>query len=369
MRRTSKALIGLLVAGLAAGAGAWAVERGSQASATTASTAPATATATITRTDVVATEQDAGTLGFDQPRTVNAGLQGTITGLPEPGTVVRRGQALYAVNLQPVTLFYGPVPASRTLSEGVSDGPDVKELEQNLAALGDDPDHAMTIDDHFSAATASAVDRWQEALGRTQTGTVAPGDAVFLPGAVRIATHHAELGDQVGPGRPLTDVTSTTRIATVNLPADDAAIASVGGKVTLELPSGTTTRGTVTKIGKVATVPPPSGNQAGTAAAATSSATIPVTIRVDDQKATGSLDQAPVTVDFTKQVARHALAVPVTALVTLAQGGFAVDVVEGAAIRRVPVQTGLFATSGQGTGLVAISGSGIAAGERVVVPQ
>jgi len=78
MRGTSKALIGLLVAGLAVGAGAWAVERGNQASATTASTAPATATATITRTDVVATEQDSAWI---HRRGFRGGGRGVIDGL------------------------------------------------------------------------------------------------------------------------------------------------------------------------------------------------------------------------------------------------------------------------------------------------
>jgi len=59
------------------------------------------------------------------------------------------------------------------------------------------------------------------------------------------------------------------------------------------------------------------------------------------------------------------LAVPVTALLALAGGGYGVEVVTGSgADRLVGVQAGLFAG-----GQVAISGPGISAGTRVVVAQ
>ena len=61
------------------------------------------------------------------------------------------------------------------------------------------------------------------------------------------------------------------------------------------------------------------------------------------------------------------LAVPVSALVALAGGGYAVEVVHGAgatATRQlVAVRTGLFSAT-----LVQVSGPGIAAGQRVEVP-
>jgi hypothetical protein len=57
------------------------------------------------------------------------------------------------------------------------------------------------------------------------------------------------------------------------------------------------------------------------------------------------------------------LAVPVSALVALAGGGYAVEVVHGAARRLVAVQTGLFANT-----RVQVSGRGLTTGTRVQVP-
>ena len=57
------------------------------------------------------------------------------------------------------------------------------------------------------------------------------------------------------------------------------------------------------------------------------------------------------------------LAVPVSALVALAGGGYAVEVDGGSSRRLVAVRTGLF-----GQTLVQVSGSGLHPGTRVEVP-
>src|SRR5712691_1968406 len=130
-----------------------------------AATGPAgTASATVVRTDVVAQQQVPGTLGYLTTPPVLNQLPGVLTAVPSPGAMIRRGEQLYAVNGQPVTLFYGDQPAWRTLILGVSDGADVRELESNLVAVGADPQHWVTVDDQFTAATAAAVTRWQHAL-------------------------------------------------------------------------------------------------------------------------------------------------------------------------------------------------------------
>jgi hypothetical protein len=58
------------------------------------------------------------------------------------------------------------------------------------------------------------------------------------------------------------------------------------------------------------------------------------------------------------------LAVPVGALVSLGEGEYGVQVVEGGATRYVPVETGLFAA-----GRVEVVGEGIAEGVEVGVPR
>jgi peptidoglycan hydrolase-like protein with peptidoglycan-binding domain len=350
---------------------AWTAASGPSA---TASPTPSTGTttATVTRADLVETDQEQGTLGFDGARTLQSSASGILTAEPAEGTTVTRDQRLYGVGLHPVRLFYGTVPLSRTLALGVSNGKDVKQLESNLRTLGYDPYHGMTIDDHFSAATQAAVERWQKAHKQTRTGRVTLADLVFLPGPVRIGTQHAKPGDRIGAGARLVDITGTTRIATVDLPAD-SDLAHAGDKVTVELPDGSGTPGVITEVSTTATSSDSSSSQSNgngnSGSGSGNDATVAVTVRLTKPKASGGLDQAPVTVDFTRQRAKNVLAVPVAALVTLSTGGYAVDVTSGGTVQRVAIKTGMFATNGAGTGQVEISGPGISEGLRVVVPQ
>jgi peptidoglycan hydrolase-like protein with peptidoglycan-binding domain len=350
-RRLLAVVAGLAVA--AAGAGGWAV-LADRSSDDTAAVAAATATAPVERVTLVDRERYDGTLGYDDPRTLAAGARGTLTALREEGATVKRGQTLLRVAQRPLTLFYGTVPLYRTLREGVADGTDVKQLEQNLDALGYGTD--MTVNAAFTAATAEAVRDWQADRGLDETGAVDAGQVVFLPGQVRVGEHKASVGSGVQPGTPVLEVSSTTRVATVELSADDASIAGVGDRVDVELPGGRTVKGGISEVGKVAKAAAASeGEQADP--------TITVTIRVEGGRVTGDLDQAPVKIAFVKQRKRDVLAVPVTALVALAEGGYAVELAEGGGTRLVGLETGLFAG-----GKVEVRGSGLRQGQRVVVP-
>jgi hypothetical protein len=65
------------------------------------------------------------------------------------------------------------------------------------------------------------------------------------------------------------------------------------------------------------------------------------------------------------QSARNVLAVPVSALLALAGGGYGLEVVEPSGVHRlVGVTAGLFAS-----GQVQVSGAGVTAGTKVVVAQ
>jgi peptidoglycan hydrolase-like protein with peptidoglycan-binding domain len=342
---------------LAAGAAWWTVARPRARGEAQAGTRPATHTVPVTRRDLRAQEQVQGTLGYGDARTVANQRQGTITRLPQEGAVVRRGQTLYRVDGKPVRLLYGSLPAWRELAVGVDDGPDVRQLERNLVALGYDPDRAVTVDDHFTGATRAAVERWQEAVGLPETGTMRPGDAVWQPGAVRVGTLKAAVGDAARPGSPLMEATSTSRQVAIDLDAARQPYVHVGDPVDIELPGGRTTTGKVASVGKVASTP------AGSDPNSDSSPTVEVTVSLDKPGATGSLDQAPVQASITTEVRRHVLAVPVNALLALAEGGYAVEVERDGGRRLVAVELGLFAE-----GMVEVGGGGLRAGGRVVVP-
>lgn len=179
-----------LVIGVAANAGS------SQGASTPAKAGGGTTT--VQRRDLVATDTESGTLSYANPQTIFNRLTGTITWLPAIGEVIKPGGTLYKVSGQPVILMNGSVPAYRDLSEGVTDGLDVKELKANLVALGFDPNHQITVNNTFDAATTTAVEAWQASLGETQTGVVTLGDVVFLPGEQRITQVNTVLGSTGG---------------------------------------------------------------------------------------------------------------------------------------------------------------------------
>ncbi|MFG1997658.1 peptidoglycan-binding protein [Spirillospora sp. NPDC048911] len=305
------------------------------------------ATAEIERTTLVETESVGGTLAYGTTSTASSAGGGTLTWLPSPGTVISRGRAAYKVDNKPVPLLYGTLPIYRTLATG-SEGPDVRQLERNLQALGYT---GFTVDKTFSAATATAVKEWQEDLGVAETGKVTPGSAMVTRREIRVAERKAAVGDKAGG--PAFTYTGTTRVVTVDLDVKYQRLVKKGAEVTIELTEDETTKGTVTKIGKVA--------KEGEGENPTS---VEVTIAVRKQNALGSYDKAPVDVAFTAGKHANVLAVPVGALVAQPGGGYGVQVVQGSTTRTVKVETGVFSE-----GRVEISGSGLAEGMKVGVPK
>lgn len=325
---------------------------------------PLPPTAPVRRTDLVDLRQLDGTLTYaDTFRVLAAGGgRGTLTWLPAVGDVIRRGHRAYEVDGHPVPLWYGGRPMWRTLAFGVAPGSDVKQLERNLRELG--YGSGMTVDRHFTEATADAVKDWQEDRSVDRTGSVAPGDVVMEPRAIRVSAVSATAG---GPARGvLYSATSTVRIVTVDVPVDQEQVVRRKAAVGIELPGGKTTTGHISDIGSVAQGHRDSANSAdGQPGQSTETATIEIRITLDHPADAGGLDGAPVTVSFTGDERRNVLAVPVTALLAQHGGGYAVEVIDSAGRRRkVPVRTGMFAG-----GDVEVTGTGIDEGIRVEVPR
>ena len=343
----------------AAGVVGWAVTRAPSA-APVAGPQVRTTTAPVVRGDVTARVQVGGVLGFDGTHTiVNQLPGGVVTATPAPGTAVVRGADLYAVGGVPAVLLYGTVPAYRDFAAGMTDGADVQELEQNLVALGMDPGHDITVNQHFSNATATAIRRWQAARGlpvAQRTGRLALGQVVFLPGAVRIGQALAEVGASVGPGAPVLAATTTARVVRVALTADRQTTVHPGDPVRVTVPGlAEPLTGTVQEIGTVAT-PPSEGP---------GPATVPMVVAVTMPAGVPTLDQAPVQVAITGAQRHNVLLVPVTALLAGASGGYQVAVVDGDGRRLVPVRPGLF---DEAAGTVEVSGDGLTEGTQVEVP-
>jgi Putative peptidoglycan binding domain len=357
------AVVAVLVAGGVA-ARALLPWRGSAAESGTQTKLPP-ATADVTRTTLVETKTLTGALGYGDPVPINAVGEGTLTWIAPIGSTVKRGEPLFKIDQLPVVALYGAVPLYRTLREGVA-GVDVKQLEKNLSHLGY---RGFTVNDTFTAGTTAAVGSWQVKLGLLMTGAVEPGEVVFTPGAVRVAAHAARVGAAVGRaeggGATVLSYTGTTRLITVELKVADQALAAAGGKVTVTIPDGKRVKGTITKVGTVATAPEgategPPGDGAPVAA----DARIAVTVAIADQAVLGTLEAAPVDVDFVSQKREGVLTVPVAALLALPEGGYGVEVVEGSTARIVAVKPGLFAA-----GRVEINGAGIKEGMKVGMPK
>jgi peptidoglycan hydrolase-like protein with peptidoglycan-binding domain len=326
-----------------------------------------TGLAAVTRGTLSSQTQVDATLGYAGSYSVLNQATGVYTELPAAGQVIHRGQVLYRVENAPVVLLYGSTPAYRNLSEGMS-GPDVRQLNTNLVALGYATKAELDPDwDYFGVETGYALELYQSYLGVTETGTLALGQAVFLPTAARVTTVSAGLGAQAGPGMPVLQATSTVRQVSIALDASEQSYVQRGDKVTVTLPNNQETPGTVTSVGTVATTPPSS------TPSTTLAPTITVDVALSDPAAAGSLDQAPVQVSITTATASGVLIVPVDALVTLAVKGdgeaggrYAVEVVgPSGAHEPVPVTLGLFDDA---AGTVQASGTGLQAGQRVVVP-
>jgi hypothetical protein len=349
----------VVIAAVLCGAAVTVAVRGTPAPA--APNPPPVGTATVVQTDLASTVLTQGTLGYTTSPPVVNGASGTYTSVLAAGTVVQPGQTLYRVDNNPVVLMNGGVPAWRPFAPGMTDGPDVQQLEANLLVLGDARGLYTKAGLQYGPAAVAAVERWQTALGVPATGSVDLGSIVFEPTTVRIDAATAALGQRAAAGDLPYQVTTTTRSVSVPLTPNDPTVA-IGQQVSIQLPSGATTPGVVTATG-----PPPASGSSSSSGSSTSSsnASTVLTVTPADPAATGAENSEAVQVALTVQSVRHVLAVPIAALVALAEGGYGLEVVEHSGQHQlVGVHTGVFAG-----GEVQVSGGGLVPGTRVVVAQ
>jgi peptidoglycan hydrolase-like protein with peptidoglycan-binding domain len=319
-----------------------------------------TATAEVALGDLTGTTTKAGSLSRLAGPTVVAGVEGTLTELPAPGTRLTSRSVLYRVDDAPVLAVDGELPQWRSFEVGMADGPDVEQLERSLVAWG----HLKGVaNGRFDVRTATAVKAWQKELGLPRTGALEKGRVQFVTGTFTVAAVSAAVGDGAGGAAALYTTTRDEPVVTVDLPVG-SSLARLDGVVTVDLPTGGSAPGRVTGVGA------PQEKEGGKTVVA-------VTVSFDDPAAAGDLTAAAVQVAFVSEVRQGVLSVPVTALGAASGGGFVVEVVTGAAgasvspepstgpggaSRLVPVEVGLFAGD-----RVEISGD-VSEGDEVVVP-
>jgi len=361
-RRGIVVLLLVVLVLLAAGGGAWLLTRGGHSSASADAPRAAYEVVEVRRQTLSVGSTLAGKLGYGPAEGIPIRAVGTVTWLPRSGTVVRRGGTVMRVDDKPVSLMYGETPAYRTLEDtsaappGPDErtaggerpapkpaprplvGPDVAQLEANLVDLGY---RGFDPDDEFTAATAAAVRAWQADVGAAVTGRVELGEVLFLSGPIRVVTDPAALGSDA----PSTAVqrTATEKVVTASAPAGSVEWAEIGARVEVTLPDQRTVAATVRAVGRT---PDDAGN---------------VDLRLALRNPARGPRAGAVTISYVAQQRKDVLAVPVTALVALAEGGYGVQLADGGAF--VPVTPGLYAE-----GEVEVTGN-IEAGTRIRVPR
>ena len=164
------------------------------------------------------------------PSVVNA-ASGTVTEVRAgSGEPVESGSVLYTVDLSPVVIAAGSVPAFRLLALGAR-GADVRQLQELLAGEG----QRVVVDGAFGAGTVRAVKAWQKSLGVTQTGEVALGSVVFvptLPGVFAWADD-VVVGAAVAPGMVVGRLLPAEPVFTMTLPPNQRTLVEPGMPVTI----------------------------------------------------------------------------------------------------------------------------------------
>ena len=313
---------------------------------------PRLGSSAITRRTLVEQQDLDGTLGHGDAVPLVNRTNGTLTWMAAAGSTVDRGEPLYEVDGRKVRLLFGDRPAWRTLGPDTS-GVDVKQLKQNLVALGYGTTAGLGTGDAWTAATTDAVKRWQKAAGLDQDGVVDLGEIVFQPGAVIVSSQSGHVGEDARPGGAVLTATPAATVVTVSLDASKRDLVAAGDTVDIELPGGKRIPGTVASVGTSASDSGDGANGGGGNAE--------VQITITPGGSTDGLDGSPVDVFFTRRKAENVLAVPVGALLALAEGGYGVELADTHQL--VAVETGLFAD-----GMVEVRGDGLKPGDTVVVP-
>lgn len=171
----------------------------------------------VQRRNLVETDTEPGTLSYADPQTVYGRVSGTVTWLPPIGQVIRPGGTLYRVDGGPVILMNGSTPAYRDLDAADPNGADIEQLNRNLAGLGFDAS-GIVVDDEWQPATTAGVKLLQASLGETETGRLALGEIVFLPGDQLVSGLDAAVGStgSAGGSSPPAADASTPRVTSTD---------------------------------------------------------------------------------------------------------------------------------------------------------
>jgi peptidoglycan hydrolase-like protein with peptidoglycan-binding domain len=178
-------------------------------------------------------------------QTITIGRSGVVTSVVHrAGDVAKVGDVVATVDLEPVVVANGSVPAFRALGEGAS-GPDVQQLQQMLTKLGL---YQGTTGGEFDAATIAATKRWQHSLGVKETGRVPMGALVFVDGLPARLQVRPAVGDHILPDTAsLIVYEDAPRFSSMLGPSERDGVA-LGAKVSIDGPGGAEWAGSVDSV-------------------------------------------------------------------------------------------------------------------------
>ena len=286
---------------------------------------------------------------------------GVIELAADPGPVAT-GQVLYTVDDRPITAIVTDETFDRDLFDGVDDGADILVIEEMLVALGYDARGDLVPDDEFDEITTEAIENWQEDLADTWEdgavivdGAIDLDDLVVVEPGTTIESVTARSADVVATGSELfawQDVEGHRLVTTSIAVADQDELAE-GASVDVEFPDGAIVTGTVTDVATSSTLDPTNPD-------AEAELAVEIALPAVPDSAAG-FNELDVDIRLVDELAAGATVVPASALVVTADGGYAVEVVDGNVPSHVAVEPGMFAD-----GFVEVTG--IEPGTAVVVP-
>ncbi|NEM91388.1 peptidoglycan-binding domain-containing protein [Galbitalea soli] len=166
------------------------------------------------------------------------GAVGTVTKiyLKHPGAL-HAGSKIYAVDLRPVVVLPGVVPAFRGLALG-DHGADVKQLQDFLVNQ-----HLLSgvARGTFDYVTGQAVNNWQKSLGIDPTGSVQMGDVIYVPTLSQRLTLDpkvVEVGASLMGGEQTVLSLPASPDFTISTTPDLASAIPLQSDVTISAPSG-----------------------------------------------------------------------------------------------------------------------------------
>jgi hypothetical protein len=201
------------------------------------------------------------------------------------------------------------------------------------------------------AAVDQAREAWERAWADSEAGALDGLKAhhAVMAGALPLRVHEvlAELGEPAAGA--VATWTTPVLYAYADLTETQEGLVDVGREVTVTLPDRTALAGTVAEV-------------RGRTADDVTGAPIPARLRVElaDQEAAAAAGAAAATLTIVDDTVADTLVIPVSALVALAEGGYAVERPDGTL---VPVTVGLIAG-----GQAQVDGPELVEGEAVVLP-